>query len=399
MPREPLPIGGLGTIRVDSLGPHRWQAVAYTRDTDGVRRRIKATAPTKAKARTALLARHSTRTPPSRGALTGATTVRDAAQRWLEQIQDSDLKTGTLRIYANAVRVHITPLIGSLRLREVTASQVQAFLTAVTAGREADGRTLGGPTTAHQCRAALSQIMRMCVLDGALTTNPVESTRTVKRPTAPVSALTPDQVHAIREHVITWGQQVTHGPRRPWQLLLDFLDVLAGTGCRPGEVLALRWEDVDLTAGTIRVTGTLVPVAGGLERQAPKTATSARWFRVPAFVVQVLRLRRLRMGVAEGPVFATSKGTWLRDSNMRRLWRSARGEQWEHVTFAAYRKAVATVIERSEGMAAAAGQLGHSSPDITRRHYVEREQMVDFASIVAALGPVESSPKVAPRAS
>lgn len=124
-------------------------------------------------------------------------------------------------------------------------------------------------------------------------------------------------------------------------MLLDFLDVLAGTGCRPGEVLALRWEDVDLTAGTIRVTGTLVPVAGGLERQAPKTATSARWFRVPAFVVQVLRLRRLRTGTAEGPVFATSKGTWIRDSNMRRLWRSAHG-----IAAAGYRAAHGLGISR-----------------------------------------------------
>lgn len=45
MPREPLPLGGLGTIRTDRLPNGRWQAVAYTRDKDGIRRRMKATAP------------------------------------------------------------------------------------------------------------------------------------------------------------------------------------------------------------------------------------------------------------------------------------------------------------------------------------------------------------------
>lgn len=113
MPREPLPIGGLGTIRVDSLGPHRWQAVAYVRDTDGVRRRIKATAPTKAKAKTALLARHSTRTPPSRGELSLNTPLRVAAQKWMEQMDG--VKHATQRNYEKSVRVHIVPLIGSGR--------------------------------------------------------------------------------------------------------------------------------------------------------------------------------------------------------------------------------------------------------------------------------------------
>lgn len=43
MPREPLPLGGRGTIRVDRTSSGAWQGVVYTRDADGARRRIKAT--------------------------------------------------------------------------------------------------------------------------------------------------------------------------------------------------------------------------------------------------------------------------------------------------------------------------------------------------------------------
>lgn len=387
MPREPLPIGGLGTIRVDSLGPHRWQAVAYTRDTDGVRRRIKATAPTKAKARTALLARHTTRTPPSRGELSLDTPLRVAAQKWMEQMDG--VKHATQRNYEKSVRVHIVPLIGSLRLREVTASQLERFITAVTTPRTVDGATVGGPTAARHAKIALAQILDMCVRDDVLTHNPITAVKTRKRPRNPVTALTVEDVHQIRQQVQAWGQVKAPGPPRNAALLLDFLDVLAGTGCRPGEVLALRWEDVDMKAGTMRVTGTVIQTEQGVIRQeSPKTATSQRWFALPAFTLQVLRLRFMRATEKEGPVFATRNGTWIQLSNLHRVWRQARGEEWAHVSFAHYRKAVATLISQAEGADAAAGQLGHSSPEVTRRYYIARGGLVDFSGVVEAFGKV-----------
>lgn len=390
MPRERLPLGGLGTIRTDHIGPHKWQAVAYTRDTDGVRRRIKATATTKGKAENLLRARAANRVPPSTGELTLSTTLRVAAEKWLAQVERSGIKPATLRIYTNVTRLHIVPLIGALTIREVTASQARDFLATVATPRTVNDKTLGGPVVARHTKVALSQIMQMCVLDDVLPHNPVDGVRLQKTTSAPVKALTVSEVHQIRAHVQAWGKVKAPGPPRNAPLLLDFLDVLAGTGCRPGEVLALRWEDVDLKGETIRITGTVVQTKQGFIRQeTPKTDTSQRWFKVPGFVAQVLRLRYLRAEDKTGPVFATRNGTYYQDSNLHRVWRQARGEQWKRVSFAHYRKAVATLIERAEGAEAAAGQLGHSSPEITRRYYIERAGMVDFSAAVAAFGPEE----------
>ncbi|WP_443095848.1 tyrosine-type recombinase/integrase [Rothia koreensis] len=400
MPREPLPLGGLGTIRIDRLPNGHWQAVAYTRDKDGIRRRMKATAPTRAKARTLLIARHTSRTPPQAKTLNGSTKLHVAAKKWLDQVESSDRKYATKRIYKNVVKTHITPLIGALLLREITPSQVQEFLSVVAKPRKIGDKTVGGTTTAKHCKVALSQIMTMCVLDGAVTHNSVDAAKMNKNPQKSVTALSPEQIQEIRDNVRAWGTVRAPGPPRNATLMLDFLDVLTGTGCRPGEVLALRWEDVDLENGTIRITGTIVYTEAGVTRQeTAKTTTSIRWFKIPEFTVQVLRLRYMRTADKSGPVFATRAGTYFQDSNMRRLWRSARGEKWAHVSFAHYRKAVATLIERAEGMAAAADQLGHSSPEITRRYYVERAEMVDFSAVVAAMAPSESSPIVAPSGS
>jgi integrase len=53
------------------------------------------------------------------------------------------------------------------------------------------------------------------------------------------------------------------------------LALIAGTGLRRGEALALHWSDVDLDAGTLAVTSTLARIGGELVSSAPKTAGRA----------------------------------------------------------------------------------------------------------------------------
>lgn len=120
-----------------------------------------------------------------------------------------------------------------------------------------------------------------------------------------------------------------------------------------------------------------------MAQPTPKSLYSQRGLAVPGFVAAVLRRRWLEsQGVADAPVFATRNGTYISDFNLRRMWRAARTERFEQVTFADYRKAVATIIERAEGMEAAGQALGHSSPEITRRYYVQRREVVDYSAVL-----------------
>lgn len=388
MPRDRLPIGGTGTIHVKRTPAGRWQAHARIRDRDGVVRQIKATGPTRGKAETALRAKAVDRVPPTAGKITASTTVSTAAAKWLESIAALGLKHATVANYRKSVRVHIVPLIGGLTLREVTTSQVQELLGTIHEPRTHQGQTVGGPVAARHAKVALSLIMGMAVADDAIPHNPVDGARLPRTVRPPTTALSPADVQAIRDRVLAWGAVRTSGPPRNAALLLDVFDVLAGTGCRPGEVLALRWEDVDFQARTIKITGTITRTDAGLIRQdTPKTEASTRGITVPAFVMQVLRLRYMRAEDKTGGVFQTRTGSWYELSNVHRLWRQARGERWEHVSFKHYRSAVATLISRIEGVDAAAGQLGHTSSNITRRFYIEREGVVDFSAAVEAFGP------------
>ncbi|WP_165772518.1 tyrosine-type recombinase/integrase [Tepidiforma thermophila] len=76
---------------------------------------------------------------------------------------------------------------------------------------------------------------------------------------------------------------------------LEALAVLAlTTGMRQGELLALRWRDVDLEGGTIRVTGSLAWVAGEYRIQEPKTASSRRAVALGELARSALRAHRQR---------------------------------------------------------------------------------------------------------
>ncbi|MGO3022730.1 MAG: site-specific integrase, partial [Brevibacterium sp.] len=147
--------------------------------------------------------------------------------------------------------------------------------------------------------------------------------------------------------------------------LLDVVDVMLGTGLRISEVLALRWEDVDLGEHpTLTVSGTLVYLKKkGLQRQSDtKTASGFRILTLPAFAVEVLLRRSVEATPTEtNAVFPAGAGTWKWPNNYRRSLRDAlktiegQGRISPHV----FRKSVATLIDAEATLEAAAAVLGH----------------------------------------
>ncbi|WP_328534798.1 site-specific integrase [Micromonospora zamorensis] len=168
---------------------------------------------------------------------------------------------------------------------------------------------------------------------------------------------------------------------------------MLATGARIGEILALRWEDLDLAAKrpTLTICGTLVFVKGqGFFRQ-PWTKSDAGWRMVvlPRFAVGMIMARKLV--AADNPhdaIFASRRGTWLSPNNVRRQWREPRAHTdlaW--VTPHTFRKTVATLIKEETDTKSAAAQLGHSSEEVTATYYIaEPAQTPDVSDILERLG-------------
>jgi integrase len=234
----------------------------------------------------------------------------------------------------------------------------------------------------------------LAVRHGAIPANPVRETGRLRRPRRTVRALTVEHLQAVRAAIREWQQPTPGKPGpRPTGDLADIVDLMLATGARIGEILALRWDDLDLTAArpTLTICGTIVFVTGkGFFRQ-PWTKSDAGYRTVvlPRFAVGMLLARKLI--AADNPsdaIFASRRGTWLSPNNVRRQWRQARADTdlgW--VTPHTFRKTVATLIDREADTKSAAAQLGHASEEVTGTYYIEKPAIApDVSEILEQLG-------------
>jgi integrase len=190
--------------------------------------------------------------------------------------------------------------------------------------------------------------------------------------------MTPAEFDQVRAAVKAYTNRDGHGGPKPGRLLPAFVDVLAATGGRPGEVLALRWSDVDLLADppVVTIAGTLIDhqrVAGKpLHRQETRKGDApAHTVVLPRFGVEAFTALLGETGPS-GPVFANRDGGWTSLANLRRALRAALPNELRWVTPHSFRRTVATVVRDDLGPALAQQQLSHSKLATTEAHYLQR---------------------------
>jgi integrase len=105
--------------------------------------------------------------------------------------------------------------------------------------------------------------------------------------------------------------------------MADIIELMFATGARIGEVLALRWRDIDLRARTVEINATIKTEPGfGTHRKA---LAHSRLVGLPESAVLVLGTRRHRMtNSVNDAVFRTRNGAWLQVNNVERRWRQIR---------------------------------------------------------------------------
>lgn len=363
MVRDPLPIGSHGKIMARRIKPKRWMARVYFRDSAGVRREVTAQGPTRAAAEHRVKLKLSN-LPVAGAELSSATTLREALERWVSGLGDG-LALNTRRNYKLWAE-RLSQNLGSLQLRELTAGTLDAYLAGIDL-----------PSVRYNQRLTLKMALDEAVRLGALPHNPVLATRPVKAKKKEVRALDLSQVQELRRLVSRLQATPTYSGYLP-----DLVDVLLGTGCRWGEGAGLRWQDVDLEAGTVTICGTLVQKAGW---QADTKTHEVRVLQVPPFVLDVLRRRRAE--ALERATFVFEQGGKSLAYNSARTWlmRALKGSDLEWVTWHVLRKTTATFLDERLGIAEASLQLGHASEEMTRSAYVQRSKQAAFAEALEGL--------------
>ncbi|MGA5305933.1 tyrosine-type recombinase/integrase [Nucisporomicrobium flavum] len=386
MARPPLPIGTWGVIRTEKLGPNRHCARARFRDYDGKTRDVEATGATGPAAIRALKEKLRDRVAPNDDEITRETHLSTLANLWVDEITAEErLAPQTVDRYGKSLRNMILPALGNLRIREATVGRLDRFLREIAKDH---------PAAAKGAKVVLGQMLALAVRHGAVPTNPVRETGRLRKPRRKVAALTSEHLQAVRAAIRDWQQPVPGkpGPRHTGDLA-DIVDLMLATGARIGEILALRWADLDIAADrpTLTICGTIVYVKGkGIFRQEwTKSDAGYRTVVLPRFAVGMLLARNLH--AADNPhdaIFASRRGTWLSPNNVRRQWRQARTDTdlgW--VTPHTFRKTVATLIDKEADTKSAAAQLGHASEEITHTYYIAKPALApDVSDILQQLG-------------
>lgn len=392
MARPRTPIGTFGAISTDTAPNGTVIARTHYRDEDGSLRKVQASGPNAKAAERNLKTKiaHRVARFADTTVLTADSSFGKLVELWLEDLDlEGRIAPTTRELYEWNMRHLVLPVFEHLALREVSVSRVDRFLkkqAAISYSR------------AKQAKVVLSLALGLAVRYEAITRNPVQNASRLHKPPSTTVALTIEQVDAIRAAVARWrtGRGLS-GPKPDGQLG-QIIEVMLGSSARIGEVLAVRKCDVDVTVtpATMRICGTIVSPKGKptYRQDHPKTSTSRRMVSVPSFAAEVLR-QRLVAVADEDPehlLFFSRNHTPLTTNNVRRRLRAVLDEAGiGGVTPHAFRRTVATVVDRAAGTDLAAELLGHASPDITRMHYIEKDDAVDprTAEILEQLAPNE----------
>jgi integrase len=377
--RPPLPLGSWGLIRTHAVKDRaghikRFRAVANFRDFDGKTRPVEAGGRTKTAAEQKLRRRLQTRSNAGgSGELTALTKFSDASQLWLEsvsaKVEQGRRSPATLELYRLQLTNHVLPAMGGVRLGEVTTPLIDKVLN--------DIRKRVSAATAKTCRTVISGVLSSAVRQGAVMSNPVrEADRIESTPKKSPRAL------SARERV-TLLQQLQDDPVARRHDLPDLVFFMLATGVRIGEALAVIWSDVNLDAGTVEISSTLIRVRGeGLLRKGTKTRSGERLLALPASAVAVLRRRFMSGARLDQPLFPDIRGGFRDPANARRELRDARGDtELAWITSHTFRKTAATILDEAALSARLiADQLGHARPSMTQDVYLGRRAGDDQAA-------------------
>ena len=358
--RPATPPGTYGAISKPKQLPNGvYQTSTRLRLFNGRTVRIRATGKTPTKAEQALKERCTARLQgDDNDELRVTSTISSLMKLWIAQ---HDVTDSSKETYQKCIDMHINPGVGNLRLNEFTAQRAQHFLGSLT------------PGTARTARAALGSACGLAVRWGVMPRNPVRDTKLKKKRRNEVRVLTDEEIQEYRDAVEKWCGSNTSGTKRG-ESLLEIVDVLRGSGMRIGEVLALRWNDVDLEVGTLTIRGT-VDNKGG-RKSFPKTETSRRTIPVKECALQALKrqcAKEYRPYFGE-IVFPTRNGTYRTVPNVSGDLKKARGDLDIHAHD--FRKTAATRIEEKHGVMAASRYLGHSSTSVTEQSYLARPSVL-----------------------
>ena len=293
-----------------------------------------------------------------------------------------DVSPKTAERHHELVRLHIRPHLGALKIRAISASRIEQFYGDLRTGRgpAGDAGTRLAPRTIGHVHRLVVQVLALAERDKLIQSNPARHAKRPKIIASEIEILNEIQVREVLAKLR--GRSI-------WLIAAVGLS----TGMRRGELLALRWKDVDFETAMIQVERALEQTKTGLRFKEPKTKHGRRQLTVPNSIMRELRGHRRRqsearlaLGLGKGSddelVFRQPDGRPMKpDSLSSEWWRLVGALKMPKVSLHAWRHTHASqLIAAGLDVLTISRRLGHGSPSITLDVYSHLFKPTDNAA-------------------
>ena len=284
--------------------------------------------------------------------------ISDARQRveqfvldWLDAVR-AEVRERTWQRYCQYMRLHFLPAVGGMRLSDLSARDLDKLYAKCLV-------TLS-PTTVRHLHMVIHRVLESAVKQGLLARNVANAAHRPRATRREFRTLSSEEVTRL----------IAASSTTRWEPLI-VTAVL--TGLRLGELLALRWRDIDFTLQQLSVRGTLRRAGNeGLVVDEPKTSKSRRSVSLSAPVVHALKelheTEEMAHPIDSGDFVFTTKERGPLDPN--NVWRAFKGllaeAELPNVRFHDLRHTAATLLlEGGVNPKVVSEMLGHSSVTVT----------------------------------
>ena len=281
-------------------------------------------------------------------------TVGEWVSKWLASPRvRRDLKLRSIEHYESVTRLHIIPAIGKVKLAKIKPHHVQDLYDEV----EAKGI---GASTIGVCRLVMKGALDWAMVNEEIRDNPTRYARPPKREKKPVTIPALDDV----ENILALAYRQDH-------YLYAAMWLAAYAGMRRGEIMGLRWENVDLLNGKIRVCEQrTVSETLGVVVETPKSKSSIRELDIDVDTVAVLEAHRRAVLDDTGLVFTTAKGLPVHPNLLSRAVKVLGMDLGITIHLHAFRHFHASLLlSVGENPAGISERMGHTNTAVTLSVY------------------------------
>jgi len=293
----------------------------------------------------------------------GEYTIGQWMDFWLENYAKLKLRPSSYQTYKGFIENHVKPAIESIPLHKLTTMELQQlYKKLLENGRvdriEAKNKPKGlSVKTVRNLHQMVSSALNLAVSQKLIPSNPASACALPKVERKEMKTIPVEQLNAFFDEAKASGV-----------FELYYIDLV--TGLRRGELLGLKWEDIDLKSGLLHVRRQVLRQDGKVVEAPLKTKNSYRSVSLGADAVEVLEQQKKKAGGSEYVFPSPTGGPMSPDSVLHMLQRVLKRAGLERVRFHDLRHTFATLaLQNGVDVKTVSGMLGHYSAGFTLDTY------------------------------